>query len=171
MAWQLPDSIDRMAVSEALARLTEQWDAQAARDVVVAFDSLPATTVKKSQMAILRDDRTVRRGMASEDCIACVGVFKIYRLVSGPMAGIIFYPFTADKVATLALHPEPFYQLEYHRETSVIVFLFRFDWEQSTPAFWQYVQCLFLQVVAGRPMPWYAWKAVPTQMYQLGDDD
>ncbi|MEK7637810.1 MAG: hypothetical protein AAB375_00040 [Patescibacteria group bacterium] len=171
MVWQLPDSTDRMVVNAALARLTERWDAKAARDVVLAFDGLPATTIKKNQAVTNLDEHTVRRGMASEDRIACVGVFKIYRLVDGPMAGIIFYPFTADNVATLALHPEPFYQLEYHRKTRVIVFLFRFDWEPTVPSFWQYVQCFFFHISSGRWVQWNAWKAVPTQMYQLGDDD
>lgn len=171
MLWKLPDDIDRVTVNAALAKLTEQWDAQAARDVVQAFDGLPATTARKNQSVTGWDEHTVRRGMASEDCIACVGVFKVYRRVDGPMAGIIFYPFTADNAVTLALHPEPLYQLEYHRETRVIVFLFRFDWEQTVPSLWQYVQYLCFHISSGRRVQWNAWKAVPTQLYQLGDDD
>lgn len=144
MTWKLP--LDRLRVNAALTTLTEQFDAEAARDVIVAFQGLPADTKNRSEFWFSHNQSTQQRGYTSE-CGSVtvedaetsvqhqggprdptrVGAFKVHRIHGRCIDVIAFCSYWAAD-ATTSTEPAQEWHLQYRQDNWEPVALFRYDW-------------------------------------------
>lgn len=166
MTWQLP--FDRLRVNAALSALTEQFDKTAARDVIIAFQGLPAEKRNHSEWWSPGSSSTSQQGLTSigknvdipdEGATIIrrggpqheqrVGEFRVFRSNGHHHSAIVFRPFWASDESTM-VHPTCEWHLHYRVESWEPLALVRADWIQTEVAWWRHLESLLHCIRNGR---------------------
>ncbi|MCC6934330.1 MAG: hypothetical protein IT406_01360 [Candidatus Yanofskybacteria bacterium] len=161
--WQLPPTVDRMEVNAALTVLTERFDADAARLVITAFQSLPADTQWRPWTTHHSEPRTTiggetrehgtveisetspqTRTVGGQRMNARLGSFRVFRIQRpGCYPSIWFRPFweSGPSFSTHALPDE--FQLIYDTKRRVPIELDRYEWQLGATSLWDRIQYAF----------------------------
>jgi hypothetical protein len=186
MSWKLP--LDRMRVMAALETLTRQWDATAARDVVVAFATLPFFRHGGSEwrMRTRADDEQVRGltefgvvttterrpaayravGAPGEEQVARVGRFKVYRIPgrTGAYPSVIFYDFRGDTPVPGQM-PETRIQLLYRASELQPLILARLEPEPADMSWSDHLYCWFMKLRTGKTVAFSTYSLKPVMIH------
>ncbi len=168
MGWRPPDGLDRMTLAAALEKLTDGYDDQAARQVIVGFYSLPATKEKDyvadtvcrersevtdgDDVAIDVSEDTYRSfGKANEEESARVGRFTVYKSDNTfpDCLGIIFGDSRSNTWEGMNADPLPKWGLAFDQPTLQPLALVRIDYVPAKPRLWPRLLRLWLCLKEG----------------------
>lgn len=139
MGQEWKPSTDRMVLNNALARLTEEWDFDAALLVIKEFDSLPSIKASQTKRLFIQNKKV--NGPA-ENSEIFLGLFKIFKMTgkNPNLAAIVFRPFLEDWKALPTLKPPPVkYQLVYKTTSKLPYGLYKIEWIKTNPSLKMYL--------------------------------
>ena len=161
--WQ--PTVSRVLLNDALATLTERWNAAAALLVIREFDSLPGLTTKQTRRVTQE---------SPENAKVRIGAFNVMKIVweKKGFAGITFAPLQQEyESASYKNQSRPSFQLAYYSDSKKPYKLYRLEWVPAPPSFQMYLRALTRFFKEFRILKLHNWKTKHVTMYAVADDE